>query len=136
MMRKLLFLIPALMAGFLAAQKADIQAWITGQGGKPALAVVDFRGSSTQPFMGSFNSTLFSDLQGSALFEMKSKSLFPLSNPQRPEDLRPEDNKQGFALQDWSGAPVGASHLVFGYTAVVNGVGNTTGVAIVEVFAQ
>ena len=32
-----------------------------------------------------------------------------------------EDNGQGFALADWAGAPVNASHLVFGYTAAQNG---------------
>ena len=52
---------------------------------------------------------------------MKPKSMFPLNNPQRPEDLRPEDGGQGFALSDWAGAPVNASHLVFGYTAAQNG---------------
>ena len=129
MMRKLLLLIPALLATVLVgvvqiglAQNTDITSWISGQGGKPALAVTEFRGSGTQPFMGAFNSTLFSDLQSSSVFEMKSRSLFPLANPQRPEDLRQEDNKQGYALQDWSGAPVGASHVVFGYSAAVNGV--------------
>jgi TolB protein len=85
--------------------------------------VTDFRGAgAAQPLMPSFNSTLFSDLQSSGLFDMKPKSFFPLNNPQRPEDIRPEDNKQGFALQDWSGAPTSASHLVFGYTAAQNGV--------------
>jgi TolB protein len=99
----------------------DITAFINGLGGKPALAVVDFRGSGSQQFMAPFNSTLFSDLDGAGLFDMKAKSLFPLNNPQRPEDLRPSDGGQGFALSDWSGSPVNASHLVFGYTAAQNG---------------
>jgi TolB protein len=99
----------------------DITTWINRTGGKPALAVIDFRGSGSQQFMAAFNSTLFSDLDGSGLFDMKAKSVFPLNNPQRPEDLRPEDGGQGFALADWAGAPVNASHLVFGYTAAQNG---------------
>ena len=99
----------------------DLTIWLNGTGGKPALAVIDFRGSGSQPFMGAFNSTLFDDLQGSGLFDMKAKSMFPLNNPQRPEDLRQEDGGQGFALSDWAGAPVNASHLVFGYTAAQNG---------------
>jgi TolB protein len=99
----------------------DIVNNIISGGGKPALAVIEFRGSGSQPFMAAFNSTLFDDLQGSALFDMKPKSMFPLNNPQRPEDLRPEDGGQGFALSDWAGAPVNASHLVFGYTAAQNG---------------
>jgi TolB protein len=99
----------------------DITAWIKGAGSKPALAVIDFRGSGSQPYMTAFNSTLFSDLQGSGLFDMMPKSMFPLNNPQRPEDLKPEDGGQGFALVDWGSAPVNASHLVFGYTAAQNG---------------
>ncbi len=115
----LLFLAAATVATVFAE---DITAWINRAGGKPALAVIDFRGATgAQPFMAAFNSTLFDDLQGSGLFDMKAKSLFPLNNPQRPEDLRADDNGQGFALPDWSGAPVNASHLVFGYTAAQNG---------------
>src|SRR5580658_6536123 len=106
--------------GLLLGQ--DITAWVRSTGGKPALAVIDFRGSGSQAYMGAFNSTLFNDLQNSALFDMKAKSMFPLNNPQRPEDLRPTDGGQGFALSDWAGAPVNASHLVFGYTAEQNGV--------------
>ncbi len=54
---------------------------------------------------------------------MRPKSMFPASNPQQASDLtRPEKPGDGFALQDWSGPPVNASHLVFGYGAVVNGV--------------
>jgi TolB protein len=117
----LLLLTAFALLGSAIALAQDIQAWITGAGGKPALAVVDFRGAGTQPFMAAFNSTLFDDLQGSGLFDMKSKSLFPLNNPQRPEDLRPEDNNQGYALPDWAGSPTNASHLVFGYTAAQNG---------------
>src|SRR5258707_12022421 len=71
--------------------------------------------------MAAFNSTLFNDLQHSGFFAMKPKSMFPLNNPQRPEDLRAEDNNQGFALSDWAGPPLNASHLVFGYTAAQNG---------------
>ena len=100
----------------------DINIWISGAGGKPALAVIDFRGSGAQQLMFAFNSTLFGDLDSSGLFYMKPKSVFPLNNPQRPEDLRPDDSGQGFALPDWAGAPVNASHLVFGYTAAQNGV--------------
>src|SRR5580692_11548861 len=111
----------ALAVAALLAQ--DINVSIVGNGGKPALAVVDFRGTdAAQPLMSVFNSTLYADLQNSALFELKPKSMFPLNNPQRPADLRPEDAGQGYALKDWSGAPVNASHLVFGYTAVTNGV--------------
>ena len=125
MMRKSTLITLALLAVITAAAlfaADDLTIWIKGSGGKPALAVIDFRGTGTsQPLMEAFNSTLFSDLQSSGLFDMKAKSLFPLNNPQRPDDLRPDDNGQGFALQDWSSAPLSASHLVFGYAAAVNG---------------
>jgi TolB protein len=111
----------AVAAGAVTVFGQDITAWISGSAGKPALALTDFRGAGSQPFMSAFNSTLFNDLQGSGLFDMKPKSLFPLNNPQRPEDLRPSDGGQGFALADWAGTPVNASHLVFGYTAAQNG---------------
>lgn len=117
-LKSLSILLPAVAATLFAQ---DIVTSLIGPGGKPALAVIDFRGAGAQPFMAAFNATLFSDLQGSALFDMKAKSMFPLNNPQRPEDLRPEDGGQGFALSDWAGAPVNASHLVFGYTAAQNG---------------
>lgn len=111
-----------LSAGFLLGQVPDINTVVTTHGGKPALAVIDFRGSgASQGYMAAFNSTLFGDLQSSALFDMRPKSVFPLNNPQRPEDLRPTDGNRGLALPDWAGAPVNASHLVFGYTAELNG---------------
>jgi TolB protein len=117
-LKSLSVLILAVAATVLAQ---DINIWITGAGGKPALAVTDFRGSGSQQYMSAFNSTLFSDLQNSGLFDLKPKGMFPLNNPQRPEDLRPSDGGQGLALVDWAGAPVNASHLVFGYTAAQNG---------------
>ena len=112
----------AALSAVLAFGQADITTWINGAGGKPALAIPDFRGAGgAQPLMNTFNSTLFTDLDKSGCFDLKAKSFYPLNNPQSPQDLRPEDNHQGFALVDWSGAPVGASHLVFGYSAGVNG---------------
>jgi hypothetical protein len=121
MMRKYILVLAALPIGVALLWAQDIKTSILGSGGKPSLAVVDFRGTGSQQFMAVFNSTLYNDLQSSALFDLPSKSVFPLNNPQRPEDLRPSDNNQGYALPDWSGAPVNASHLAFGYTAAQNG---------------
>ena len=118
-MRKLLIIAGVLAASavfILDLSAQDIKDWITGAGGKPALAVTnDLRGSGTQEFMAPFNSTLFTDLQSSALFEMKAKSMFPLANPQRPEDLRQEDNNP--ITKPVDGAVDGA----------VKGVGGTVG---------
>ena len=121
-MRKTLTFLVVAIAAIAPGQSPTITTWITGSGAKPALAVIDFRGAGSQPYMDRFNATLFGDLNGSSVFDMRPKGMYPLGNPQRPEDLRPEDNNQGFALPDWAGAPVNASHLVFGYTAAQNGV--------------
>jgi len=124
-MKKITVLVVTLTLGSLAlfrmvsAQDAKID--INKAGGKPALAVVDFRGSGgATPLMSVFNGTLFTDLQTSGIFKMIPKSLYPLQNPQRPEDLRPTSG-QGLALADWAGSPVNASHLAYGYTADQNG---------------
>ena len=122
MMRKSVLIPLALSASGFAVLFAQIRIDLTGQGQKPSLAVPDFRGAgAAQPIMAAFNSTLFSDLDKSGCFSMVAKSLYPLNNPQRPEDLRPEDNRQGYALSDWAGSPTQASHIVFGYGAAVNG---------------
>ena len=72
-----------LSAGFLLGQ-TDIRTDVTSHGGKPALAVIDFRGSgASQSFMAAFNSTLFGDLQSSALFDMR-----PTDDSVEPIDLR------------------------------------------------
>jgi len=119
--RIILFVTASLLGLAMTVLAQDIQRWIENGGQKPALAVIDFRGSGSQQFMDKFNQTLFSDLQNSALFDMRPKGMFPLNNPQRPEDLRASDGGQGFALSDWAATPTLASHLVFGYTAAQNG---------------
>src|SRR5580704_694346 len=119
----IVFLLAAVLGTVaLFAQQGSINIWIKGQGGKPALAVPTFRGSSgAQPFMDAFNSTLYGDLESSGLFDMKPRSMYPANNPQQPGDLRPSDNNMGYALPDWAGSPVNSSHLVFGYAAGANG---------------
>ncbi len=117
----LIALITLPLAPFRTLHAQDARINISGAGGKPALAVVDFRGSGgAQSLMSTFNGTLFTDLDSSGIFKMVPKSLYPLQNPQRPEDLKPSSG-QGLALADWAGSPVNASHLVFGYTADQNG---------------
>lgn len=113
------FLFGALAA---QAQEASISGVILGAGGKPKLAVTDLKGAGkSAAFMATVNSTLFSDLQGSGLFTMVSKSMIPLQQPQQASDFRPESG-QGLALRDWAGPPVNATHLAFGYAAEQNGV--------------
>ncbi|MBI4876471.1 MAG: PD40 domain-containing protein, partial [Acidobacteria bacterium] len=126
-----------LVAGVAAAQQSDILVKLTG-GDRPAIAIPDLRGSGdAQTFMGRFNQTLWDDVQASGLFKMAPKSMYPLQTPQQPRDFRaplaaparparlgappPKPVRQGPWLDDWSGPPVGANYLAFGYAAVQGG---------------
>lgn len=99
----------------------QIKGVITGAGEKPAIAVPDFRGAGdAQRFMDPFNATLFRELQNSGQLKMIPKTVYPLQAPQQPSDFHPPLNgqSQGAWLTDWSGPPVNANYLAFGYTAV------------------
>lgn len=103
-----------------AFAQTDLRTTIAKGTGIPNLAAIDFRGASgAQPLMGTFNSTLYSDLTNSGVVKMVPKSFYPLQNPQRPEDFKPTDG-QGLALADWARSPVNANFLAFGYTASQN----------------
>ena len=102
-------------------QGQDAKLVIPGMAQKAKLAVTDFRGTGgAANLTGTFNSTLFADLQDSGLFDMVSKSLYPVQQPQRPEDFKAQSG-QGLALQDWAGPPTSTSHLALGYAADQNG---------------
>lgn len=118
----------------LAAQQSDVVIRLEG-GARPAIAVPDLRGSGTaQPLMNAFNETLYNDLDGSGLFKMVPKTMYPLQVPQQPSDFREQPAPQsarpgqqarnggGTWLSDWSSPPVSANYLAFGYTAVQNNV--------------
>jgi TolB protein len=118
----------------LAAQQPDIRAEISG-GTATTIAVPDLRGSgAAQPLMNAFNETLYNDLDGSGLFKIVPKTMYPLQVPQQPSDFREQPapkptrpgqqppNGGGAWLSDWSSPPVSANYLVFGYTAVQNNV--------------
>jgi TolB protein len=113
----------ATCAAPLPAQQADATMIIKG-GEFPKIAVPDMRGvEGAQPFMNTFNATLFADLQDSAVFKMQPKSMYPLEVPQRPTDFKPPLNgvKSGPWLTDWSNEPVNANYLTVGYTHVRDG---------------
>lgn len=102
-----------------AQQTAQIP--IEQHAGKPSIAVPDFRGGgAAQAYMSVFNQTLFSQLQDSASLKMAPKTVYPLRIPQQPTDFREPVNgqPQGPWLTDWSGPPVNANYLAFGYSAV------------------
>jgi len=120
----------------LAAQQSDVQIKIISSGERPAIAVPDLRGSgAAQPLMNAFNETLYNDLDGSGIFKMVPKSMYPLQVPQQPSDFheapaqqstrpgqQPRTGGGGAWLSDWSSPPVSANYLAFGYTAVQNDV--------------
>lgn len=102
------------------------QDWIrTGTGlgvEKIRLAVPDFKmapgGTETRnPWM-TFNLTLTNDLQQAGIFDMVSRSFFPLSTPGAPQDV---------VLTEWSSPPPSASMLAFGNFAVQGGYINVQG---------
>jgi TolB protein len=112
-----------LAAGLLFAQQQDISL-IIKDGQRPKIAVPDMRGvEAAQTYMNMFNSTLYSDLQDSAVLTMVAKSFYPLDVPQRPTDFKPPLNgvKSGPWLTDWSNEPVNANYLTVGYTHVREG---------------
>jgi TolB protein len=106
-----------MVAGLLAGQDKDISGIISEIfKGRPVIAVPDFRGSGdAQSVMGAFNDTLWAELQGSGVLEMREKSFYPLDVPQQPQDFKPR------TLAEWAGPPVSANYVVFGYTAVQDG---------------
>lgn len=80
------------------------------------LAVPDFRAGSespqTAPLNTVFNQTLWNDLDNSGIFEMVSKSFYPLQTPGTPNEMR---------LDTWSHPPPSAAMVVFGNLDVANG---------------
>jgi TolB protein len=100
---------------------ASAQDWIkTGTGlgvEKIRLAVPDFKPSSSDPrnteLLRTFNDILWNDLSNAGIFEMVSKSFYPLGQIGNPGDVK---------FDAWGPAPVNAAMLVFGNLAAA---GNT-----------
>ncbi|HNY40878.1 MAG TPA: hypothetical protein PKJ41_10800, partial [Bryobacteraceae bacterium] len=116
-------------------QQSNIILKITG-GTKSKIALPDFRGAGgASQFTAVFNETVFGDVQRSGMLEMAAKSFYPLNPPQQEGDLRgpaaaaqprrgaaPESpNCNGRCLTDWSGPPLNANYLGFGYLAEQGG---------------
>jgi TolB protein len=125
MKRTILFLSCLAGVSTIAFAQPDVTIPIEGKaGGKPPIAVPDFRGAGdAQNFMTVFNGKLWSDLQNSGQMKLIPKTLYPLTIPQQPSDFRPPVNgkSQGPWLSDWSGPPVNGRYFAFGYTATQNG---------------
>jgi TolB protein len=95
------------------AAGANAQDWIkTGTGlgvEKIRIAVTDFKASSQDPknteLLKTFNDTLWNDLSNAGIFEMVSKSFYPLGQIGAPADVK---------FESWSAPPPNAAMLVFG----------------------
>jgi TolB protein len=93
------------------------QDWIrTGTGlgvQKVRIAVPDFKANNSAPqtadLLKTFNSTLFNDLDNAGIFDVASKSFYPLQNPGQPTEVN---------FSSWSSAPVNAAMLAFGNLGV------------------
>jgi TolB protein len=136
------FLIAAIFGGtiLLFAQHTTIDVGTITKGERPAIAIPDLRGSgAAQTFMPTFNQTLWTDITGAGIFKMIPKTMYPTSVPQQPSDFTqpppPQEPARGRRqpppqpasgggrwMTDWSGPPVMANYLAFGYTAEQNGV--------------
>jgi TolB protein len=118
---------PALLIALvLVSSSLFAQDWIrTGTGlgvEKIRVASPDFKmvttDSGTQNLAMTFNTTLWNDLQAAGIFDMVSRSFYPLSIPGAPQEVH---------LGDWSSAPPNANMLTFGNLAVQGGTLNVQG---------
>ena len=102
---------------FLSLSAFSQEDWIrTGTGlgvEKVRLAVPDFKPSSTQAntpeLMKVFNDTLWNDLDNAGIFELVSKSFYPLQVPGAPQELK---------LDAWGNPPPNAGMVAFGSLGV------------------
>jgi TolB protein len=107
-----------LSLGIALAQRPDIQGDVFNFAQKPGLAVADFRGSGgAEAVVAAFNTTIRADLTDSGVLSVINKFLYPLNVPQTPNDFK----RPSPWLTEWSGPPVNATHLVFGYAGVQDG---------------
>lgn len=136
-MKKIIGLALAASVGLLVLKAQPDLSIVIQKGERPAMAIPDFRGSgAAQPLMGTFNQTLWNDIDSAGLFKMVPKTSYPTTIPQQPSDFReapaapPARRNQppttpsggGLYMIDWSGPPVSTNYLAFGYTAVQNDV--------------
>jgi TolB protein len=142
-MKKIVFFsIPLAAVLLVRSAPQDRTTIVINEKASRRMAIPDLSGSAdTQRFMGAFNETLWSDVQGSGIFELVPKTMLPKFVPQQPSDFQtpappPQQsgsrkgrseltapvNGGGRWLKDWSNPPAEAHFLAYGYTTNVNGV--------------
>lgn len=115
---KAIFLLLSLMMVWplASASAQDVFTLEINKGTPIRLASADFKAATgdaqTAPLNTVFNQTLWSDLDNSGIFEMVSKSFYPLQTPGSPSEIK---------LDAWSGAPTNASFVAFGNLGATNG---------------
>jgi TolB protein len=100
-----------------AAVSCQAQDWIkTGTGlgmEKVRLAVADFKPGTTDAknpeLLKVFNDTLWNDLENAGIFDMASKSFYPLTVPGNPSEVK---------FDAWNAPPANAAMLAFGNLGV------------------
>lgn len=108
-------LIAILFAACVLTSFSVSQDWIrTGTGlgvEKLRMAVPDFKVSQGNPadISKAFNDTLFNDLESAGIFELVSKSFYPLTIPGSPQDMK---------LDAWGNPPPNAAMVAFGNLGV------------------
>jgi TolB protein len=110
------FLIVALFVVSAANAQND---WIrTGTGlgqEKVRLGVADFKASGADPrneaLLKTFNETLWNDLDNAGIFDMASKSFYPLAQPGQPGEVK---------LDAWANPPANVAMLAFGNLGVTD----------------
>ena len=123
---RILILLP-LAATLLSAQQAEIVGNIVGDGATPKIAAPDLRGAVDPDAQETFNTTLWNDLEAAGTLDMISKSFYPRTAPQRPEDMQfdierlPENaGDRGLFAQGWAQPPVATLYLVIGKLEAAN----------------
>src|SRR5215471_8540282 len=125
-MRRMKSFFSCSLFALLVITSLSAQDWIrTGTGlgvEKIRLAAPDFKtvttDGGTQNLAMTFNVTFSNDLQNAGIFDMVSRSFFPLSIPGAPQEVR---------LNEWGSAPPNASMLAFGNLGVSGGFFNVQG---------
>ncbi|HZR55943.1 MAG TPA: Tol-Pal system beta propeller repeat protein TolB [Terriglobales bacterium] len=111
------WLILLLLAVLAVGTPLHAQDWVrTGTGlgvEKVRIAVPDFKASTQDAknadLLKTFNDTLWNDLDNAGIFDLASKSFYPLGAIGAPADVK---------FETWSAAPVNASMLAFGNLGV------------------
>ena len=108
--------LPLLLMAFHTSQSQDwFSIGINLGAPKIKMAVSDFPPSSVDQNLvkltQEFNQVLWNDLDQSGIFDLVSKSYYPLTPPREPQEVD---------FNAWSSAPVSAQMLAFGKTEVIN----------------